>query len=63
MHLILSAVVEIIQPVRDSLSLPQRRLNLSWKYLIARINQYCNKQDHVHSSSQLLLIRILSLYN
>jgi hypothetical protein len=63
MHLILSAVVEIIQPVRDSPSLSQRRLNPSWKYFNVRINQYSKKQDHVHSLSQLLLIRTLALHN
>jgi hypothetical protein len=62
-HLILSAVVEIIQPVRDSPSLSQRRLNPSWKYLTVRINQYSKKQHHVDSLSRLLLIHTLALHN
>jgi hypothetical protein len=63
MHLILSAVVEIIQPVRDSPSLPQRRLNPAWKYFVVRVNQYSKKQDHVHSLSRPLLICVLALHN
>jgi hypothetical protein len=63
MHLILSAVVEIVQPVRDSPTLAQRRLNPAWKYFIVRVNQYSKKQDHVHSLSRPLLICVLALHN